>query len=107
MPGKAENLYQRVGIHLNTNIMKTKFLLPVLAIIFATAMSFTTVEMNKTQGQDYIRSNNQWMPIPEVDCGNGGLKCQVRLPDGSVHEVYDTQNLSSIKDTGNPNPFEL
>lgn len=87
--------------------MKTKFLIPVLAILFATGMSFTTVSLGKAQTQDFIRVNNQWVPIMEINCGQtGSNNCQVRLSDGSVHNVYDTNSLSSLKLTGSEEPFE-
>lgn len=88
--------------------MKTKFLIPVLAIIFATGMSFTTVELGKEQAMDYIRLNDQWEAIPEIDCGTPGIRdCEVRLSDGSVHKVYDTNSFGSLKDTDSKVPFEL
>ena len=88
--------------------MKTKFLIPVLAILFATGMSFTTVSLGKAQAQDFIRVNNQWVPIMEIDCGQtGALDCEVELQDGSVHPVYDTQSSLEPKKTSRTNPFEL
>ena len=87
--------------------MKTKFLIPVLAILFATGMSFTTVSLGKAQAQDFIRVNNQWVPIMEINCGQpGDNNCQVRLSDGSTHNVYDTNSLSSLKLTASEEPFE-
>ena len=38
--------------------MKNKFLIPVLAMIFATGLSFATAERNDEQALDYIRVNN-------------------------------------------------
>ena len=87
--------------------MKTKFLIPVLAILFATGMSFTTVSLGKAQAQDFIRVNNQWVPIMEINCGQtDDNNCQVRLSDGSEHNVYDTNSLSSLKKTEVTDPFE-
>lgn len=88
--------------------MKTKFLLPVLAMIFATGMSFTTAELGKEQTVDYIRVDNQWMAIPEIDCGQvGPYNCRVKLQDGSEHPIYDIQDLSSLKKTTRTTPFPL
>ncbi|PZW42729.1 hypothetical protein LX95_01046 [Mesonia algae] len=88
--------------------MKSKFLIPVLAMIFATGMSFTTAELGKEQAVDYIRVDNQWMAIPEIDCGQvGPNNCRAKLQDGSVHPIYDIQNLSSLKKTTSTVPFPL
>ncbi|MBW2962917.1 DUF6520 family protein [Mesonia aestuariivivens] len=88
--------------------MKTKFLIPVLALIFATGMSFTTVELGNEQAMDYIRLNNQWEAIPEINCGVvGENNCQVSLPDGSIHDIYDLQDFNSLKKSTRTTPFEL
>lgn len=87
--------------------MKTKFLIPVLAIIFAVGMSFTTVNMGDKAAFDYYLLNNQWEEIPMIDCGIGSLKCRVELSDGTIHKVYDTKNLNSLKETSSEFPFEL
>lgn len=87
--------------------MKTKFLFPVLTIIFAVGMSFTTVELAETQAFDYIRENNDWTPISEIDCGPMGQNdCEV-LYNNNVHKVYDTANFGSLKKTSSDEPFEL
>lgn len=88
--------------------MKIKMLLPVLAVIFATGMSFTTVELRKKQAMDYFRDGGSWVPIPEINCGEvGANNCQVKLPDGSIHDIYDLQNFSSLKKTTRTTPVEL
>lgn len=87
--------------------MKTKFLLPVLAMIFAIGMSFTTAPSTGEPAVDYIRVGNSWEAIPEINCGEGPRTCQVELQDGSVHNVYDMQSLESIKNTDSRVPFKL
>ncbi|MDR6301809.1 DUF6520 family protein [Mesonia maritima] len=88
--------------------MKTKFLIPVLALIFATGMSFTTVELGNEQAMDYFRNGGTWVPIPEINCGVvGANNCQVRLPDGSIHDIYDLQDFNSLKKTTRTTPVEL
>lgn len=88
--------------------MKNKFLIPVLAMIFATGLSFATAERNDEQALDYIRVDNQWMAIPEIDCGTPGAReCQVRLQDGTVYSVYDLNNFGSLKKTASKVPFQL
>ena len=77
--------------------MKTKFLLPVLAMILAIGMSATErVELDPTQ--DYILQGSQFMPLGrEIDCGDGNQTCEVRLPNGEIHTVYDAPNPTSVK----------
>lgn len=78
--------------------MKTKFLLPVLAMVFAIGMSFATEKKVSDPGQDYIQINGTFMPLgTELDCGNGSDVCQVRLENGQVHEVYDAPDPNSLK----------
>ncbi|TXK77856.1 DUF6520 family protein [Mesonia sp. K4-1] len=88
--------------------MKNKFLIPVLAMIFATGLSFATAERNDEQALDYIRVNNQWMAIPEIDCGQAGEnECQVELQDGTVHSIFDTQSSIQPKKTTKTEPVKL
>ena len=79
--------------------MKTKFLLPVLAMIFAVGMSFTTLEKVGDPSTDYILQNGTFMPLgTELDCGNGTIVCRVQLePDGPLYEVYDAINPNVLK----------
>lgn len=50
--------------------MKTKFLLPVLAMIFAVGMSFTTLESANNPNMDYYSNNGNLLPIgQELTCG--------------------------------------
>ncbi|MCM4161593.1 hypothetical protein DHB64_17025 [Antarcticibacterium sp. W02-3] len=76
-------------------------------MIFAIGMSFTTVNSSADEALDYIRVGSDWQEIPEIDCGSGSLTCQVRMEDGSIHEVYDTPSLSSRKKTSRTTPFQL
>ncbi len=79
--------------------MKTKFLLPVLAAIFAIGMSFTTLDKVADPNQDYILQNGTFMPLgTEVNCGNGTAICRVQLePDGQIYEVYNSDNPAVLK----------
>lgn len=79
--------------------MKTKFLIPVLAAIFAIGMSFTTLEKVADPSQDYILQNGTFMPLgTEVNCGSGSATCRVQLePNGQVYDVYDGINPNVIK----------
>ena len=48
--------------------MKTKFLLPALALIFTTGISFAKGNLNAHPDNDYIFRNDDWEPIDEVEC---------------------------------------
>jgi hypothetical protein len=79
--------------------MKTKFLIPVLAAIFAIGMSFTTLDSAGNPSQDYIVQDGVFMPLgEELNCGNGSIVCRVQLePNGQIYEVYDSINPSVLK----------
>lgn len=79
--------------------MKTKFLIPVLAAIFAIGMSFTTVKDVTNPSQDYILQNGNFMPVgSELNCGTGSKVCQVQFEqNGPVYDVYDAENTSTLK----------
>lgn len=78
--------------------MKTKFLIPVLATIFATAMSFTTAQTNADLNHDYIFRNGQWQMISEVSCKPGSDECKITVnPEGQDYPVYDSQSFGTLK----------
>lgn len=77
--------------------MKTKFLLPMLAMIVAVGMSFTTVKDNSDPDTDYIWRNGAFESLDmELNCGVGNLQCRV-LKYGTEHDVYDDDTFSSVK----------
>ncbi|MEH6679819.1 MAG: DUF6520 family protein [Sediminicola sp.] len=79
--------------------MKTKFLLPVLAIIFAVGMSFTSAKMDVDPDNDYIFRNNQWQAIPEINCNPEDQACLVLVtPEEEEYEVYDSPNSNDPKE---------
>lgn len=80
--------------------MKTKFLIPVLAILFATGMSFTTTNATKTALTGYIQiSPGNWQAV-NVDC-EGLDKCLVRFQgETEIHQVYATMDTSQPLDGG-------
>ncbi|MBC9795383.1 DUF6520 family protein [Sinomicrobium weinanense] len=73
--------------------MKTKFLLPVLALIFATGMSFATANLNADPNFDYIQRNG-WEMIPEVTtCTPDAQPCLGESQsDGLIYQVFDSPN---------------
>ena len=78
--------------------MSTKFLLPVLAMIFAVGMSFTTLDKASDPNSDYILIEGSFEPLNmELNCGDGTVQCRVRLQDGSEHDVYDAPNPNKPK----------
>lgn len=81
--------------------MKTKFLLPVLAMIFATGMSFTTLQASEDAETGYIeRSPGQWEQV-NVDC-QGTDKCLVKFRgETEIYQVFEGMNTSQpIKGSG-------
>ena len=79
--------------------MKTKFLLPVMAMIFAIGMSFANVQKASSPSTDYVLQNGTYEPINmELNCGEGSQSCLVQFePDGVIYEVYDAANPYSLK----------
>lgn len=77
--------------------MKTKFLLPMLAMILAIGMSATEkVEIDASQ--DYILQDGQFMSLGrEIPCKVENDKCWVELPNGQIEEVYNAPSPTSQK----------
>ena len=86
--------------------MKKVFFIPILALIFAVGMSFTTFETEEIDGSesvasDYVYNNGNWEPIPQQNCTGGNETCQVQFgKDGPVFDLYDEMDLSTRKETG-------
>lgn len=80
--------------------MKTKFLLPVLAMIVAIGMSFTTLDSASDPDTDYILQNGTFQRIGmELDCNPGSESCKVQFePNGAIHEVYDAADPNTLKE---------
>ncbi|MBW2961842.1 DUF6520 family protein [Mesonia aestuariivivens] len=88
--------------------MKSKFLIPLLAVIFTTAMSFTTARTVVNPDFDFISTDAGVVRISEMQCGAGTLNCSVQLePNGTEYQVFDDEDLTVAKNTNNPNPIEL
>ncbi|MEP6262850.1 MAG: DUF6520 family protein [Gillisia sp.] len=77
--------------------MKTKFLLPALAMIFAVGMSFATVGVEADPNNDYIQRNGTWEAVPEQDCGVGDETCRAFVNGDGPFTLYDSKSLSSMK----------
>ncbi len=79
--------------------MRIKILLPVLAMIFAIGMSFTTVDRTHDPESDYILLNDTFQRIGmEIDCESGNQICRVQLQqNGPIYEVYDAADPNTLK----------
>ncbi|MCX2839103.1 DUF6520 family protein [Salinimicrobium sp. MT39] len=79
--------------------MKTNFLLPMIAMIFAIGMSFATDSVLIDPNQDYVRlDDGSFMPLgKEIDCGIGDSTCEVELPNGEIRPVYDASDPNTPK----------
>lgn len=78
--------------------MKTKFLLPVLALIFAVGMSFTTLSnSSENYATKYVHDGTMWHQI-EVDCQTGTVDCKVIFsedPTETPYPVYNSQSFNN------------
>lgn len=74
--------------------MKIKMLLPVLALIFATGMSFTTVSASQNTISGFVeRTPGNWQAV-NVDC-QGNQECLVQFAgEPQTHQVYATMDKS-------------
>lgn len=77
--------------------MKKKFLIPVMAMVFAIGMAFTNVDTAMDgYAEKYIRVDNTWRTV-EVDCGTKTAECLVMFsedPSATPHRVYNSRNLN-------------
>ena len=87
-----------------------KFLLPMLAFVFAIGVAFATVDLNpepepKILANDYVLVNGSWKAIPEQNCEGGLKNCRVQFGvDGPIYEVYDLMNTSTLKKSPSDKP---
>lgn len=78
--------------------MKTKFLLPVLALVFATGMSFATANLNADPDNDYIFRNG-WEELPEVECNPENDVCLAYSEsEDQTYPIYDSMSFSDLKE---------
>lgn len=78
--------------------MKNQFLLPVLAVIFCTAMSFTTARTSANPTEDFVFKSGAWHSISEMSCVDLNQSCLVRvLPEGANYPIYDSKSFSDPK----------
>ena len=76
-----------------------KFLLPMLAFIFAIGMSFANVEKVNDPTTDYYLDNGNFVPIGmELTCGSGNIICKVQLEqNGPERDVYNDADPKTLK----------
>lgn len=87
--------------------MKTKFLLPVMAMIFAIGISFASVKGDKAAATGFIQTAQGWEQV-DVNCPEGGNDCEMYFssnPD-QIYPVYDAPGGNILKTT-NLYPVEL
>ncbi len=87
---------------------KLKLILPMLAFIFAIALSFAFVETEADYNNDFIHlGGDSWLPIPEVNCAEGDETCTVqRTEGGQIYDVYDEEDLSTLKESDSTEPIK-
>ncbi|MDL5513246.1 DUF6520 family protein [Arenibacter sp. M-2] len=78
---------------------KLKLILPMLAFIFAIALSFAFE--NATEEVDYatkyVRVGSNWHAI-EVDCGLGSSQCVVIFTEDTSETPYQVYNSQDLED---------
>ncbi len=89
--------------------MKTKFFLPMIAMIFAIAISFGNEKSDLFQAKDYVHlGGNNWQEIDELPCDTGPRTCQVQFGQGGpVYDVYNEMDLSTKRITNRRTPFVI
>ena len=86
---------------------KLKLILPMLAFVFAIALSFASVTLGADPEYDYIKIGDSWEEIEALECNPGSTSCQVRLAPGATPlDVYDNENDAQPK-PGDGTVFEL
>lgn len=74
--------------------MKTKILLPVLAIVLAIGMSFAFVNATEEDyyASGFIQIGTEWHPV-DVNCNGSSYDCKVQISGSSTeYLVYSTSN---------------
>jgi hypothetical protein len=75
---------------------KLKMILPMMAFIFAIALSFATVNLSPESAYETGRVNgpNGWETI-DVECGDGDELCKVKFsPSGQSYQVYEADETT-------------
>lgn len=87
--------------------MKTKFLLPVMAMIFAIGISFASVKGNSTTATGFIQTAQGWEQV-DVNCPEGSNSCEMYFSSNpqEIYPVYDAPGGNILK-TSNLDPVEL
>jgi hypothetical protein len=88
---------------------KLKLVLPLMAFIFAIALSFAFTTMEEKPNNDFIHlGGDSWLPIQEVNCAEGNKTCTVqRTEGGPIYNVYDQEDLATLKDSDTTEPIKL
>ena len=78
--------------------MKVKFLIPVMAVIFTTAMSFTTARTAADPDNDYLLTADGIRTVPEVNCGIGSSPCEATIDGEGPYPLFDDATMSNQKE---------
>ena len=85
--------------------MKKIVLIPIMALLVALGISFTTFGSETdtdplTLTNDYILIGGNWQPIAEQDCSGGQYHCQVKFSEnGLAYDVYDEMDVNTLKES--------
>ena len=82
--------------------MKKKFLLPMMAFVFAIGLSFATERSTADPMSDYVHENGLWIEIPEQLCLGAEGNCVIQFSDnpGVELDVYDARRFDTKKTGG-------
>jgi len=90
--------------------MKTKFLLPVLAIIFAVGMSFTTVNASLDTEAWIDLGDGTPFEINTIPCVGTGNDCQVivtSLANQGPYTLHKDSGLNNPYESSTPTPYTI
>lgn len=86
-----------------------KFLLPMLAFVFAIGVAFTSPDIKEeptVQAYDYYFVNGSWEAVPQQNCSGTKFICRIQMgTNGPIYELYDEENDTSPKRSSSENPI--
>ena len=87
--------------------MKTKFLLPMIAMMFAIGISFASVESNASSAIGFIQTDEGWEQV-DVGCETGSKTCRMYYSSdpNTIYVVHDAPGGNPLK-SSNSKPFKV